>query len=139
MTVPAEYERASAKFEEFLVDARDNAGLWSTHVAYTMVQGVLQTFRRRLSPEQSIAFANVLPICLRALFVTEWDLREGRRAFEDVETMTLEVQALRGDHNFAPDTSIRDVARALRRYVDQEKFDRVLDSLPEGARAFWEV
>ncbi len=42
--VPAEYERASAQFYAYLVDARDNAGLWSTHVAFTMTQGVLQTF-----------------------------------------------------------------------------------------------
>jgi uncharacterized protein (DUF2267 family) len=43
MTVTAEYERASAKFYEFLVDVGDSSGLWSTHVTYTMVQGVTQT------------------------------------------------------------------------------------------------
>lgn len=43
MTVTAEYERASVKFYEFLVDVRDCSGFWSTHVTYTMVQGVMQT------------------------------------------------------------------------------------------------
>lgn len=35
-----------------------------------MVQGVLQTFRRRLDVKEAVLFANVLPPMLRALFVT---------------------------------------------------------------------
>ncbi len=56
MLVPAEYERASAKFYEYLVDARDTAGLWSTHVTYTMTQSVFQVFRRRISIKDAIEF-----------------------------------------------------------------------------------
>lgn len=57
----------------FLLDARDTAGLGSTHQAYTMVQGVLQTFRRRLEISEAIRFAGVLPPVLRAIFVADWD------------------------------------------------------------------
>jgi len=137
MPVPVEYQRASDQFYEFLVDARDTAGLWSTHVTYTMTQGVFQTFRRRLSTQEAIAFANILPICLRALFVTDWDLDEPRKPFEDRETMTQEVKSLRSEHNFATETAIQDVASALRRHIDEEAFDRLLAQLPEGAIAFW--
>jgi uncharacterized protein (DUF2267 family) len=42
-------------------------------------------------------------------------------------------------HNYAPDDSIRIVAAALRRNVDQAAFDRVLATLPEGAVEFWKV
>lgn len=139
MPVPAEYERASAQFYEYLVDARDTAGLWSTHVTYTMTQGVFQVFRRRLSPQDAIAFANVLPICLRALFVTDWNLDEERKDFEDRETMTNEVKLLRPEHNFSTDTAIRDVAQALRRHVDEAAFDAILARLPDGAVEFWAV
>ena len=137
MPVPAEYERASAQFYEYLVDARDTAGLWSTHVTYTMTQGVFQVFRRRLSTKDAIAFANVLPICLRALFVTDWDTDEERKPFTDREAMTAEVKLLREEHNFSTDTAIRDVARALRRHVDGEVFDALLAQLPDGAVEFW--
>lgn len=137
MPVPAEYERASAKFYEYLVDARDTAGLWSTHVTYTMTQGVFQVFRRRISIEDAIAFANVLPVCLRALFVTDWDTGEERKPFESREVMTSEVKLLRGEHNFSTETAIRDVARALRRHVDEEAFDKLLAQFPEGAVDFW--
>jgi uncharacterized protein (DUF2267 family) len=137
MPVPAEYGRASDAFNDYLVDARDTAGLWSTHVAYTMTQGVLQAFRRRLTVRDAIAFANVLPICLRALFVTDWDPDEPKEPFEDRAAMTGEVQSLRAEHNFAPETAIRDVAGALRRHVDEEAFDALLLRLPEGAVAFW--
>lgn len=138
MPVPAEYERASDQFYRFLVDVRDTSGLGSTHQAYTMTQGVLQAFRRRLDIKDAIRFAAVLPVGLRALFVADWDPGESKRQFEDRAIMTREVQTLRAEHNFAPDTAIRDVARAMRRHVDTVLFDRILASLPEGAKEFWE-
>lgn len=137
MPVPPEYERASAQFYEYLVDVRDTAGLWSTHVAYTMTQGVLQTFRRRLSVKDAIAFANALPICLRALFITDWDTDEPVKDFGEWDAMIEEVRSLRSEHNFSTDTAIRDVALALRRHVDEDEFDLVLSKLPPGAIEFW--
>jgi uncharacterized protein (DUF2267 family) len=137
MPVPFEYKHASMAFEQFMLDARDRSGLTTTHQTYTMVQGVFQAFRRRLDVREAIRFANVLPPVLRALFVADWDLDEPRRPFEDRTTMTREVQALRPDHNLAPDSSIGDVAAALRRNIDQAELDRVLASLPPGAQDFW--
>lgn len=139
MPVPAEYERASDQFYKYLVDARDTAGLWSTHVTYTMTQGVFQVFRRRISTKDAIAFANVLPVCLRALFVTDWDLEEPRREFESIDEMNREVKKLREAHNFSTDNAIGHVAKALRRHVDEESLDRLLDSFPGGAKEFWET
>jgi uncharacterized protein (DUF2267 family) len=100
-------------------------------------QGVLQAFRRRLDIKDAILFAGILPVGLRALFVADWDTAEPRRPFEDRAVMTKEVQALRAEHNFAPETAIRDVARALRRHVDEVAFERILAGLPEGAAEFW--
>ena len=48
VTIPMEYRQASADFDRFIVDARDIAALQTTNQAYTMVQAVLYTFRRRL-------------------------------------------------------------------------------------------
>ena len=139
MPYPSEYQRASEHFVNFLVDARDESMLGSSHQAYTMVQGVLQTFRRRLGIKEAILFANVLPPVLRALFVTDWDVDEPKRPFEDRTIMTKEVQALRADHNFAPDSAIKDVAIALRKHVDETAFDQVLAILPKGALEFWQT
>ncbi len=138
MPVPTEYERASAKFYDYLVDARVTAELWGTHVTYTVTQGVFQVFRRRLSTNDAIAFANVLPICLRALFITDWDVDEEKYPFVSLEEMTREVKSLREEHNFSTESAIRDVAKALRRHVDEEEFDNLLAQLPEGAVEFWE-
>lgn len=137
MPVPPEYSRAADHFYEFLLDARDTSELGSTHQAYTMAQGVFQVFRRRLDIKNAILFAGVLPVGLRALFVAEWDTDEPKRQFEDRSTMTKEVQALRPDHNFAPETAIRDVASVLRSHVDEAALNRVLSRFPEGAIEFW--
>lgn len=137
MPVPPDYKRASQAFEKFLVDARDIAGLATTNQAYTMVQGVLLAFRRRLAPRDALRFADVLPPVLRAIFVADWDIDAPRLPFADRAAMTREVQALRPDHNFAPDSSIGDVAAALRRNIDGTALDRVLASLPPEAADFW--
>jgi uncharacterized protein (DUF2267 family) len=137
MPVPAEYERASVQFYDYLVDARDTSELWSTHVTYTMTQGVFQVFRRRLSTKDAIAFANVLPVCLRALFITDWDIDEEKRPFESREVMTKEVKLLRAEHNFSTETAIQNVAHTLRRHVDEEAFDKLLAQLPDGSVEFW--
>ena len=140
MTVPAEYESASQDFERLLLDARDEAGLTTTNQSYTMVQGVLQVFRSRLSPSEAIRFANALPPLTCALFVTDWDLDEPVRSFGDRAAMTAEVHTVRPEHNFAPATAIHDVAVALRKqFVDSEEFEAVLVSLPPGATDFWSV
>ena len=139
MPVPSEYSRAADHFYEFLIDARDMSDLGSTHQAYTMAQGVLQAFRRRLDFKDAILFANVLPVGLRALFVVDWDVDEPRRPFEDRETITKEVRSLRADHNFSPETAIQDVARALRKNVDERALGRALAKLPEGAVEFWRL
>ena len=139
MPIPIEYQRATDHFYNFLADAKGKSGLGSTHQTYTMVQGVLQVFRRRLDIKDAIHFAGVLPPVLRAIFVADWDTNESLRPFEDRSVMTKEVRSLREDHNFAPETAIRDVAYALRRNMDENELDHVLAGLPEGAVQFWQV
>ena len=137
MPIPAEYQRAADDFYKFLLDARDIAELGSTHQTYTMVQGVLQTFRRRLDVKETILFAGILPPVLRAIFVTDWNINERKRPFEDRATMMKEVQSLRNTHNFSPDNAIRIVAKALRNNIDEAALDEVLAKLPKGAVEFW--
>ena len=137
MTVPMEYRRASAEFEAFLAEAADAAGLATRNQAFTMVEGVFTTFRRRLTAAEGIAFVQVLPPMLRALFVTGWEPEAAPSASWDQDVLAREVQALREHHNFAPETAIADVAAVLRRHVDAEAFAQVLDRLPAAAGAFW--
>ncbi len=139
MTVPMAYSEASKVFEQFLSDAREASGLTTRHQTYTMVEGVFRTFRQRLEVRDAIHFASVLPPLLRALFVDAWDLDAPIRPFEDRASMTREVQSLRRDHNFAPDTAIHDVAVALRKSIDEAALDRMLARLPAGAAEFWQI
>jgi uncharacterized protein (DUF2267 family) len=139
MPVPPEYQRASLDFESFLVDARERAGLVTTNQAYTMVEGVFRTFRRRLSVAEGLAFADVLPPVLRALFVEGWDASAPVQPFASREAMTAEVQALRAAHNFSPVNAMSSVAAALRKHVQHERLEQVLSKLPDGAVRFWAV
>lgn len=139
MPVPSEYQRATVDSYQFLTDARDAAGLTTTNQAYPMAQGVLQAFRRRLQVSEAIRFLSVLPVGLRALFVADWDIDEPRQPFEDRSVITKEIQSLRPLHNFAPETTVRDVAIALRRNIDKTAFDRILATLPQGAMQFWQL
>lgn len=137
MPIPSQYQRATNDFYAFLVDVRDAAGFGSTHQAYTMVQGVLLAFRRRLSLSEAVRFAGVLPPVLRAIFTADWEPDEPRRPFGDRASMTEEVKSLRAGHNFSTDDALALVAGALRRHVDEAAFDRALARLPAGAIDFW--
>jgi len=134
-----ELQYASRDFESFLADVKEVSGLATCNQAYTTVQGVFQVFRRRLDLKDAIRFANVLPPVLAAIFISDWDTDEPQLPFLDRERMTREAQGLRKNHNFSPETCIRDVAIALRKHVDKASFDRILASLPPGASEFWRV
>lgn len=137
MTVPMEYREASRDFDRFMEDLKAVSMLKTSHQAYTMLQAVFQVFRRRLAIEEAIVFASALPPVLRAIFVSDWNTAEERRTFASQASMIVEVMALRHNHNVSTETSISDVATALARHVDRAAFERVLDCLPEGAKAFW--
>ena len=58
MPFPLEYARASEEFYAFMEAVKRAADFHSLHVTYTMVQGVLQVFRRRVSVADGLIFAD---------------------------------------------------------------------------------
>ncbi len=139
MPMPMEYMYASRDFDRFLDDAQQSLSLATRHMTYTAVQAVLTVFRRRLYVGQAVCFAQVLPPILRAIFIDEWKPEVPPVGFADRAVLSKEVQSYRGDHNFAPDSAIVDVAAALRRHVDVRVFDALLARLPAGAVDYWRV
>lgn len=139
MPMPWTYRQASREWRAFLDDMRDHAGLETDNLAYTAIQAVLQAFRRRLTPEQGIAFADVLPAVPRAIFVQGWDIGAAPVPFGTRPDWVAETKALRPHHSLTPDTAIPATARALWRQVNHRDLARVLARMPEGAADFWSV
>lgn len=108
-------------------------------MAYTAVDAVLQVFRRRLTAQQGLEFASVLPSVLRAIFVTGWDVTKPPVSFADWDTLIREVKQVRVNHNLTPNNAIEATAWALRRCTNAREFERILAKMPEGAIAFWQV
>lgn len=139
MPMPWTYRHASREFEAFLADVRERMDLASSNMAYTAVDGVFQVFRRRLTAQQGLDFADTLPAVLRAIFVHDWDVSGAPLPFTDRASLAREAQALRRHHNLTPDNAIEATAWAVRRCVDQATFDRVLTDIGPQAQAFWHV
>lgn len=139
MTVPMEYRTASRDFDAFMLELRDHAMLATTNQTYTMLEGVLQAFRRRLEVRQAIAFAGLLPPVLRAIFVSDWDVDAPVVPFACLEEMNREVLALRHNHNVSTATAIEDVTAILKRHVDSAALALFMAGLPAGAATFWGV
>lgn len=139
MPMPREYANASRDFDAFLADVQGELGLATRNMTYTTVQAVFVVFRRRLTIEHALSFANTLPAVLRAIFVSDWELNEERQPFLQMRMMNEEVKMLRRHHNFSPDNSIQCVARALWRHVDAQQFSQTLDQISPEASAFWDV
>jgi uncharacterized protein (DUF2267 family) len=72
MPMPWTYRHASAEWQRFLDVAKDEMILISNNAAYTAIEGVLLTFRRRLTVDQALRFADALPSIPKAIFVTSW-------------------------------------------------------------------
>lgn len=139
MPMPWAIRHATKDWQAFLADAKERLGTPTDNTTYTAVDAVLQVFRRRLTVPQAVAFANLLPGCLRALFVQDWDPTAPPVPFASRAEMTLEAQAVRKDHNLTPDHAIAAVAWALRRHIRGRDLDALLATLPEGAVGFWQV
>lgn len=139
MPMPWTYRHAQKEFQAFLGDARERMNLVSDNSTFTAVEGVLRTFRARLTPPQALAFADVLPAVLRALFVAHWDIAAPPRPFAPRAEMTREAQALRPHHNLTPENAIEAVAWALWRCVDHRDLARVLAAIGPEAEAFWQA
>jgi uncharacterized protein (DUF2267 family) len=139
MPMPWTYRHASREWRAILDDARDRMGLESDNMAYTAMEGVLRTFRRRLTVAQAVRFAAVLPAVPRAIFVSDWDVAAVPVPFASRAEMTREVRAHRVAHNLTPENAIEGTAYALRRAIRPPDFAHALDGLPPEAHAFWEV
>ncbi|WP_421722915.1 DUF2267 domain-containing protein [Bauldia sp.] len=135
--MPNAYRHASQDFDRFMRDAQEALGSVTSNTTYTTVQSVFHVFRRRLTLEQAIAFAGVLPAVLCAIFVQDWDPREQRRPFAARSVMEAEVKSIREHHNFSPDGSIDAVADVLRRHVDVRRLRVVLATISPEALRYW--
>lgn len=136
MPMPYTYRHASAEFAAFLRDARDAMNLDSDNMTFTAVDGVFQTFRRRLTIAQALAFADLLPAVLRAMFLWRWT-PQAPLPFADRATLTAEAQSLRPHHNLTPPTCIAATALALRGQIPGPDLDKLLADFPAGAAEFW--
>jgi len=137
MTVPQEYVHASRDFDRFMDDFMQIAMLETHHRSYAILRAVLHVFRDHLTVDDALRFAEILPVVLRAIFVENWYPVAKPAPFPDRATLAQEVKAVRRDHNLASETSISEVAAALRRNVNHTDLDRVLATLPAGAVEYW--
>ncbi|MDJ0638384.1 MAG: DUF2267 domain-containing protein [Paracoccaceae bacterium] len=137
--MPWTYRHATREWRAFLDDVKERMSLSSDNNAYTAVDGVFQTFRRRLTAQQGLDFANVLPSVLRAIFVQNWDVTSPPVPFAERNVLISEVKSLRKDHNLTPDNAIDATAWALWRCTNHRELERVLDTLPGPAKAYWQV
>ena len=137
--MPWTYRQASREWQAFLADAREAMELVSDNATFTAVEGVLRAFRRRLTAQQAVDFAQVLPSVLRALFIADWRLDEGPVPPGTRNDWTAEAQALRPQHNQTPVTCVAASALALRKSVLRADLERALAKLPPFAAEFWSV
>ena len=137
MTVPPEYVHASRDFERFMADLMEISTLATHHRAYAVLRGVLHVFRDHLTVEQALRFADVLPAVLRAIYIEDWHPVADPVPFPDQQQLIAEVRAQRRHHNLADESSIGDVAQALRRHIPEEALMRGLQGLDANARAYW--
>ncbi|WP_322867642.1 DUF2267 domain-containing protein [Aquicoccus sp. G2-2] len=119
MPMPWTYRHATKEWRAFLDDVKERMSLVSDNSAYTAVDAVFQVFRRRLTAQQGLDFASVLPSVLRAIFVKDWDVSIGPVPFGDRDMLNAEAKNVRVHHNLTPDNAIEATAWAVRRCTNR--------------------
>jgi len=137
--MPWTYRHASREWRSFLDDAKERMSLTSDNMTYTAVDAVFQVFRKRLTPQQGMIFASVLPSVPRAIFVKDWDVSAAPLPFADRASLIAEVKQIRPHHNLTPDSAIEATAWAVRRHTNGREFATMLTKLPGEATVFWQV
>ncbi|SMX30003.1 hypothetical protein TRP8649_04143 [Pelagimonas phthalicica] len=138
MPMPWSYRHAGKEWRGFLDDAKDQLGTTSDNVTYTVAEGVFRAFRSRLTTQQALDFAQILPTTLRALFVQDWQIAEPQ-PWADPETYLRETRDLRKHHNLAPENALFAVSFALHRAIQPAELTRALDKIAPEAVAFWHL
>ena len=139
MPQPWTYRHASQEYRAFLDDIKDRMDLTSDNMAYTAVDGVFQTFRRRLSANDGLLFASCLPSVPRAIFVADWVPQQVPVPWSTRDDLVREAQGLRPNHNLTPPNCIEATAWALRRCIRADDWSRTLERLPTQAQEFWAI
>jgi uncharacterized protein (DUF2267 family) len=137
--MPYAYRHADAEWRRFLGVAREEMALDSDNMAYTAVQGVFLAFRRRLTVQQAMDFAQILPAVPRAIFVADWQVDDASTPPGTRADWTAEARALRPHHNLTPENCVEATAIALRRTVRGADIEAALARLPDFARTFWDT
>ncbi len=138
MPMPWSYRHANKEWRGFLDDAKDRLGTPSDNVTYTVTEGVFRSFRSRLTVQQGLDFAQVLPTTLRALFVQDWQVAQPI-PWANPQTYLRETRDLRKHHNLAPDNAIEAVSFAVHRVVHPLELSRTLATIGPEAEAFWHL
>ncbi len=138
MPMPWTYRHGEVEWRGFLDDIAEILDTPSSNVAYTTAEGVLHSFRGRLTPDQTLGFSDALPAMIRALFIQGFRLAPAA-PWADHDTYLAETLALRQDHNFAGDRAIEAVSYALHRAMGRANLEHALDSISPKARAFWHI
>lgn len=139
MPMPYAYRHASEEFRAYLAALRDETLIQSDNVIYTGTQAVLAAFRARLTPRQALAFADLLPAVLRAIFVSAWDIDAPRQDWPDRDGLRAEMMALRQDHNFCPPDLLEPLLAAIAATMRKPDLARVLEQIGPEAVRFWET
>ena len=138
MPMPYNYRHASAEWRQFLDIAKDEMALDSDNSTFTAIEGVMHCFRNRLTLDQALRFADLLPAVPCEIFVANWHpcppVPWGGRADQ-----ITEAKALRPHHNLTPANCIEATAIALRATVPAPDFDHLLAAIGTGAQDFWRV
>lgn len=103
------------------------------------MEGALRVFRNRLTPQQAIDFARIIPSELRTLFIADWQLDQPVLPPGSGKDWVEEAQRLRRNHNIAPDGCVEGAGLALHKSVQSGDLGRALAWLPAFASEFWRV
>ena len=129
-------DRSVEKTYEWLRDLRSELGdACSRQQAYSILRGVLQTLRDRLTVDEAVEFASQLPQQVRGVYFEGWEPSKVPLKFDREEFLSNVESAATLPDDVRPADAVRATGRVLQQRVDSGELRDVLTSLPRDLRA----
>lgn len=137
MTIPATISHAVQQLQEWLKELRDNGGLDSEQMAYSVLRAVLHELRDRLTADEAVDLGAQLPLIVRGIFYEGWRPGEMPHKVRSRQKFLDEVVLRLLPNRIPPEPAVRDVFALLAHHCDPGEISDVIAQLPDDIKELW--
>jgi uncharacterized protein (DUF2267 family) len=126
------------KAESWVNDLMDELNMHDPHRAWSILRGVLQALRDRLTPDEAVKLAAQMPEVIRGMYYEGWKLHDKpirMRHRQDFFDRVMHHSRIQIGTELEP--SVRGVFHLLSKRISEGEITDIVRTMPEELRELW--